>query len=309
VVGVDFDYADNKLLYTQIRPFARIAWMPSRSPSKESSQVILQKGVNPEGIAYDWTQRKIYWTDSSNNSIYAMNLDGSQLVMIARVERPRAIVLDPCNGSLYFTDWGRFGTSGKIYRTSMAGSLKKAIVEKDLAQPSGLAIDYEERMLYWTDAVREKIERATLDGERRDVLISATIYPFAITVHGNYIYWTDLQLRGVYRAEKHTGANLVEMVKRLEDSPRDVHVFSASRQECTVNACKINNGGCQQSCHPGPNGTAECRCDEQSKLVNEDRMCVPKNVTCDQVCIVSKLCYHNYVILCIKISLCYKNLF
>jgi low density lipoprotein-related protein 2 len=283
VVGVDFDYSDNKLLYTQIRPFARIAWMPSRSPSKESSQVILQKGVNPEGIAYDWTHRKIYWTDSSNNSIYAMNLDGSQLVMIARVERPRAIVLDPCNGSLYYTDWGRFGTSGKIYRTSMAGSLKKAIVEKELSQPSGLAIDYEERMLYWTDAVREKIERATLDGDRREVLISATIYPFAITVHGNYIYWTDLQLRGVYRAEKHTGANLVEMVKRLEDSPRDIHVFSASRQQCSVNACKINNGGCQQSCHPGPNNTAECRCDEQSKLVNEDRMCVPKNITCDQV--------------------------
>ncbi|CAB3367800.1 Hypothetical predicted protein [Cloeon dipterum] len=282
VVGIDFDYRDNRLLYTQIRPFARIAWMPSQSPSKEASQVILQKGINPEGIAYDWTQKKIYWTDSSNNSIYAMNMDGSQLVTIARVERPRAIILDPCNGSLYYTDWGRFGTSGKIFRTSMAGSLKKAIIEKDLAQPSGLAIDYDDRMLYWTDAVREKIERSTLDGDRREVLISATIYPFAITVHRNYIYWTDLQLRGVYRAEKHTGANLVEMVKRLEDSPRDIHVFSANRQECTLNACKINNGGCQQSCHPAPNGTAECRCDEQSKLVNEDRMCLPKNITCDQ---------------------------
>ncbi|KAF4524942.1 hypothetical protein B566_EDAN012698 [Ephemera danica] len=106
VVGVDFDYADNKLLFTQIRPWARIAWMPSRTPTKESAQSILDKGVNPEGIAYDWTQKKIYWTDSSNNSIYAMNLDGTQLVMIARVERPRAIVLDPCNGSLYYTDWG-----------------------------------------------------------------------------------------------------------------------------------------------------------------------------------------------------------
>jgi hypothetical protein len=27
-----------------------------------------------------------------------MNLDGTDLVMIARVERPRAIVVDPCNG-------------------------------------------------------------------------------------------------------------------------------------------------------------------------------------------------------------------
>jgi Low-density lipoprotein receptor repeat class B. len=51
----------------------------------------------------------------------------------------------------------------------MAGSLKKAIVDKDLSQPSGLAIDYEDRMLYWTDAVREKIERATLNGSNREV--------------------------------------------------------------------------------------------------------------------------------------------
>ncbi|KAL0271000.1 UNVERIFIED_CONTAM: hypothetical protein PYX00_008246 [Menopon gallinae] len=281
VVGVDFDYDDKRLFFTQIRPWARIAWTSSRNPDNNDIHNIISRGINPEGIAYDWTQKKIYWTDSSNNSIYAMNMDGTDLVMIARVERPRAIVIDPCNGSLYYTDWGRFGTSGKIYRTTMAGSLKKAIIEKDLSQPSGLAIDYEDRMLYWTDAVREKIERSFLNGTGREVLISATIYPFAITVHRNYIYWTDLQLRGVYRAEKHTGANMVEMVKRLEDSPRDIHVFSKSRQMCDSNPCHVNNGGCAQSCHPGPNGTAECKCDDNSKLVNENRMCVPKNLTCD----------------------------
>uniref|UniRef100_A0A8D8XPZ3 Low-density lipoprotein receptor-related protein 2 n=1 Tax=Cacopsylla melanoneura TaxID=428564 RepID=A0A8D8XPZ3_9HEMI len=281
VVGVEFDYADDKLLFTQIRPWAKIAWMPASNPSPSSVNPILSRGINPEGISYDWTQKKIYWTDSSNNSIYAMNLDGSDLVMIARVERPRAIVVDPCNGTLYYTDWGRFGTAGKILRTTMAGSLKKVIIEKDLSQPSGLAIDFDEEMLYWTDAVREKIERSDLAGNNREVLISATIYPFAITVHRNYIYWTDLQLRGVYRAEKHTGANMIEMVKRLEDSPRDIHVFSADSQKCTVNPCKIHNGGCAQSCHPGPNGTAECKCDEATKLVNEGRMCVAKNITCD----------------------------
>ncbi|XP_023703710.1 low-density lipoprotein receptor-related protein 2 [Cryptotermes secundus] len=281
VVGVDFDYADHKLLFTQIRPWARIAWMSSTEPSASNMQNIINRGINPEGIAYDWTQKKVYWTDSSNNSIYAMNMDGTDLVMIARVERPRAIVVDPCNGSLYYTDWGRFGTSGRIFRTTMAGSLKKAIVDKDLSQPSGLAIDYEDRMLYWTDAVREKIERATMNGTNREVLVSATIYPFAITVYGNYMYWTDLQLRGVYRAEKHTGANMIEMVKRLEDSPRDIHVFSSSRQKCQVNPCHINNGGCAQSCHPGPNGTAECKCNDSMKLVNENRMCVAKNLTCE----------------------------
>lgn len=281
VVGIDFDYADKTLIFTQIRPWARIAWLPADNPSFTNIKNIVTKGVNPEGVAYDWTQHKIYWTDSSNSSIYAMNMDGSDSVMIARVERPRAIVVDPCNGYLYFTDWGRFGTTGKIFRTTMAGSLKRVIIDKDLAQPSGLAIDYEEKMLYWTDAVREKIERSTLTGQNREVLITATIYPFAITVYGNYIYWTDLQLRGVYRAEKHTGSNMIEMVKRLEDSPRDIHIFSSTQQICQSNPCHINNGGCAQSCHPGPNNTAECRCDDSTKLVNEGRMCVAKNHTCD----------------------------
>lgn len=281
VVGIDFDYMDHKLLFTQIRPWARIAWMSSSNPSSDSITNIINRGINPEGIAYDWTQKKVYWTDSSNHSIYAMNLDGSELVMIARVERPRAIVIDPCNGTLFYTDWGKFGTSGKIFRTTMAGSLKRVIIDKNLAQPSGLAIDYDDQMLYWTDAVREKIERSDLNGQNREVLISATIYPFSITVFGNYIYWTDLQLRGVYRAEKHTGANMIEMVKRLEDSPRDIQVFSNMRQTCTVNACHINNGGCAQSCHPAPNGTAECKCNDNTKLVNEGRMCVAKNLSCD----------------------------
>lgn len=281
VVGVEFDYSEKRIFFTQIRPHAKIAWLPSSDPNSAAAKVILGKNINPEGISYDWTHKKIYWTDSSNNSIYAMNLDGSDLVMIARVERPRSIVIDPCNGTLYYTDWGRFGTSGKIFRTTMAGSLKKAIVEKDLSQPSGLAIDFEDFMLYWTDAVREKIERSRLDGTGREVLISATIYPFAITVHGDYIYWTDLQLRGVYRAEKHTGANMIEMVKRLDDSPRDIHVFSGARQKCNINLCNINNGGCAQSCHPAPNGTVECRCNDSTKLVNDGRMCVAKNLTCE----------------------------
>ena len=163
----------------------------------------------------------------------------------------------------------------------MAGSLKHAIIDKNLSQPSGLAIDYDDRMLYWTDAVREKIERSSLNGMNREVIVTATIYPFAITVFGAHIYWTDLQLRGVYRAEKYTGANMVEIVKRLDDSPRDIHIFSRKQQQCQVNLCNINNGGCSQSCYPGPNQTAECRCNDNFKLVNDKRVCVPKNFSCD----------------------------
>ena len=279
VVGLDFDYDKKRLFYTQIRPDGSISWYDMNKP--DDVKLAYNKGINPEGVAYDWTSDKIYWTDSANRSIYAMDIEAKQIVMIARVERPRAIVVDPCSGFLYFTDWGRFGNSGKIYRATMAGNNKVAVIDKDLTQPSGLAIDYEDKKLYWTDALREKIERSDLNGSNREVLVAATIYPFAITVFGNYIYWTDLQLRGVYRAEKHTGAGVTEMVKRLDESPRDIHVFSNARQVCNINPCSVNNGGCADSCHPSANGTVECRCRSGMKIANENRMCIPENVTCD----------------------------
>ncbi|XP_015909717.1 low-density lipoprotein receptor-related protein 2 isoform X1 [Parasteatoda tepidariorum] len=278
VVGLDFDYKDKKIFFTQIRPDGSISW--ANMDQMDKVNVILNKGINPEGIAYDWTRQKIYWTDSGNRSIYAMNMDSSNIVMITRVERPRALVLDPCQGYMYYTDWGRFGNTGKIYKATMAGNNKIAIHETNLTQPSGLALDYDEQKLYWTDALREKIERSDLDGQNREVLVSATIYPFAITVYGKYIYWTDLQLRGVYRAEKHTGAGMIEMIKRLEESPRDIHIFAPDRQKCDSDLCKINNGGCAHSCHPAPNGTIECLCEKGFKVVNEGRMCANDNITC-----------------------------
>ena len=275
VVGLDFDYKSGRLYYTQIAPEARIGWMETSNP-KANDHIVLKEGINPEGIAFDWVHKKIYWTDSRNSSIYSMNEDGTQIVDIVHVDRPRAIVVHPCKGYMFYTDWGRFGESGKIFRTTMAGTLKEAIVSANLTQPSGLAIDYDEDMLYFTDAVREVIERVSIDGTRRQTLVTATIYPFAITVDGDFIYWTDLQLRGVYRAEKYTGANMKEIVKRLDNSPRGIQIYAPERQNCTFTVCKFNNGGCADSCHPGPDGSSICKCSNGLTEVNDGQQCVNK---------------------------------
>ena len=65
VVGVDFDYQSGRIYFTQIRPQARIGWVDATNPRTPTDEnVILDKGVNPEGIAFDWVHKKIYWTDS-----------------------------------------------------------------------------------------------------------------------------------------------------------------------------------------------------------------------------------------------------
>ena len=69
-------------------------------------------------------------------------------------------VLSPCH---------RYGSRAKIYRATMAGSFKEAIIEANLTQPSGLALDRADQKIYWTDLLREKIERATVNGTQREV--------------------------------------------------------------------------------------------------------------------------------------------
>ena len=98
VVAIDFDHNNKELIFTQIKPNVKIATLSSTKPSLTTMENIIDKGINPEGVAYDWVSKKIYWTDSQNSSIYAMNRDGSAIVNIINVERPRAIALDPCRG-------------------------------------------------------------------------------------------------------------------------------------------------------------------------------------------------------------------
>lgn len=122
------------------------------------------------------------------------------------------------------------------------------------------------------------------------------MHPFAITVHGHYIYWTDWSLRklffsisrlftilyppagGIYRAEKYSGANMVEMQSDLPYRPMDIHVVSDQRQKCAYSPCNVSNGGCSHICKTSINNEVECACPmgQQLKLANDRRMCVRK---------------------------------
>ena len=84
----------------------------------------------------------------------------------------------------------------------------------------------------------DKIERSDLNGNYRETIVDSVVHPFAITVFGHHIYWSDWTLGGIYRAEKHTGANQRVMVRGLPKRPMDLHVFTEDRQE----QCKCRAG-------------------------------------------------------------------
>ena len=68
--------------------------------SNETEKIVIDVDYT-DGIAYDWINHNVYWTDASNDHIMMAGGDGSNPRVIANttvngtVEEPRAIVIDP----------------------------------------------------------------------------------------------------------------------------------------------------------------------------------------------------------------------
>ncbi|OQV14980.1 Low-density lipoprotein receptor-related protein 2 [Hypsibius exemplaris] len=301
ITGMDFDGKNKRLIFAINGPRPAIRWISVRNPSDNGTIIFKSDNftnpkasgllAQPEGIAYDWTSDRIYWADSSRKKIFSTDFAGTSSIAVVDVTRPKAIALHPCRGQIYFTDW--VIPNGVIKRASLAGTNIEVVVSKGLVQPTGLAIDYADDMIYYADAILEKLERCKLDCVTPETLITSAIYPYALTVWGDYIYWSDISLRGIYRAEKYSGARLETLVSRLPSAPRALLAYSPSKQNCSGSPCDYNNGGCFQTCSPNFNGSVTCGCNASSTLVNAGTYCAPDNQTASPSCDVANFFCHN----------------
>lgn len=123
-----------------------------------------------EGLALDWLGDNIYWVDAGAKKIEVSRTDGRfrKTLLTSNLDRPRAIVLDPKRGYMYWTDWG---SNARIERAYMSGAGRVSIVSTSLQWPNGVAIDFAAQKLYWTDAGLDKLERSNLDGSYRQVSV------------------------------------------------------------------------------------------------------------------------------------------
>ncbi|XP_038058173.1 uncharacterized protein LOC119729609 isoform X2 [Patiria miniata] len=95
---------------------------------------------------------------------------------------------------VYWTDVQR----SSITRAFVDGT-GSVVLLRDLSQPEGLALDVENRVMYWTDTGSDLIESATLDGQERSVVFNLTnssvgaVEPRAIVVEvtNGLLFWTD----------------------------------------------------------------------------------------------------------------------
>uniref|UniRef100_A0A670IUS4 LDL receptor related protein 1 n=1 Tax=Podarcis muralis TaxID=64176 RepID=A0A670IUS4_PODMU len=243
-------------------------------------EVVIQYGLaTPEGLAVDWIAGNIYWVESNLDQIEVAKLDGTMrsTLLAGDIEHPRAIALDPRCGILFWTDWD--ASLPRIEAASMSGEGRR-VIHKETGSggwPNGLTVDYLEKRILWIDARSDAIYSALYDGTGHIEVLRGHEYlshPFAVTLYGGEVYWTDWRTNTLAKANKWTGHN-VTVVQRTNTQPFDLQVYHPSRQPLAPNPCEANGGKglCSHLCLINYNSTYSCACPHLMKLAKD-------NVTC-----------------------------
>uniref|UniRef100_A0A8C7ZC51 LDL receptor related protein 8 n=1 Tax=Oryzias sinensis TaxID=183150 RepID=A0A8C7ZC51_9TELE len=284
-VALDLDVANNRVFWCD-RFHRKIYSAFIHEANDPSQQVPLVDSSlqTPVGLALDWLQHNLYWTDSGDKSISVVSVDGTKrrVLINSDLSEPRAIAVDPHHGFMYWSDWG---TRAKIEKAGMNGVDRQVLVSENIEWPNGITLDLANRRLYWVDSKLHLIASVDLNGaHRRTHLSSADTlgHPYSLAVFEDRIYWTDRDRAAVFMANRLTGQDIQALAENLND-PHDIAVFHQLRQLQGPDSCNLGsvaNGGCEYLCLKAPQITEHspkytCACPDGQDLGPDMRGCVP----------------------------------
>lgn len=279
-VGVDFHYHLHRVFWTDT--------VQDKVFSVDVNGLHIQEVLNvsvddPENLAVDWVNNKLYLVETRVNCIEMVNLDGSQRVILIteNLGHPRGIALDPTVGYLFFSDWESLSGGPKVERAFMDGTNRKDLVKTKLGWPAGITLDMVSKRVYWVDCRFDYIETVTYDGIQRKTVVhggSLVPHPFGISLFEDNVFFTDWTKMAVMKANKFTETN-PETYYRTSLRPFGVTVYHPLRQPYVRNPCGDNNGGCEQICvlsHRTDNDGLgyRCKCSLGFDMDADERHCV-----------------------------------
>ncbi|XP_055949393.1 low-density lipoprotein receptor-related protein 6-like [Argiope bruennichi] len=244
---VDF-YFEEQLIFWADVGLEEIRSMHISDP-KTNRSIITTGLISPDGLAVDWMGKKLYWSDSETNRIEVSNLDGTyrKVLFWRDLDQPRSIALVPTDGWMFWTDWGE---TPKIEKASMDGNqtTRTAIVTSDISWPNGIAVDYDTKRLYWTDAKKKCITSVDFNGKNRQLITKDEIpHPFALTLHRDMLFWTDWSTKAVHGCNKLSGCMKRSTIGGYF-TPMGIQVYNKERQPTGPTPCNKSNGNCSHLC-------------------------------------------------------------
>jgi sugar lactone lactonase YvrE len=128
---------------------------------------------------------------------------------------------------MYFTDT----VNDAIWSANVDASEITLLVEADLDQPRGIAIDPNSSTMYWVDYGSNRIERANLDGSGREGIAARGIdgpRGIAIDLEEGKLYWTNRDARTIQSANL-DGTDTERLVTRGLSYPYTIKLDLANR--------------------------------------------------------------------------------
>jgi hypothetical protein len=176
----------------------------------------------PKQLHLDKANGKLYWSDREGLRVMRANLDGSQIETLVQTGESEAdrrdqtkwcvgIAVDPVRKQIYWTQKGADNAGvGRILRAGIeipkgetaANRSDIEIFFNGLPEPIDLEIDFERRILYWTDRGNppsgNTVNRAPIDakpGQNVPQIVVSDLMEgigIALDVPGNRMFVTDL---------------------------------------------------------------------------------------------------------------------
>uniref|UniRef100_X1Z8P5 EGF-like domain-containing protein n=2 Tax=Capitella teleta TaxID=283909 RepID=X1Z8P5_CAPTE len=272
IEALDYD-PNRKLLYWTDSAERNIkrAMMPDDATQAAHAQTLPASGImQPNGIAFDWVARVLYWTDAWAREIYVSTEDGRYLKTLIKSSSdqsvPHAIAVNPRMGVLFWTDVNP--AAPRILMAWMNGANTQVLVNTHLGRPTGLTIDYwMNDRVFWSDSKENIIESMKPDGSDRIIVARSGLdSPFSMDVLGNNMFWVSLN-RGEVAAMDKFGRGVNRSLVAGLVMPKAIKIYQPMKYDRSIkNRC--DNSSCWPLCVLIPGGH-DCLCPDHSKFVAE----------------------------------------
>ncbi|XP_061782869.1 uncharacterized protein [Nerophis lumbriciformis] len=158
----------------------------------QRSRTIYTGELGVKGLACDWLNGNLFWTNQRTESIFMQADDKSYTTLLSKDISPSELVLIPVESLMF---WFNTGPADRmtIEKSWMDGSDRSTMAVLTAQSAHGLTADAAARRLYWISDFKKSIETMNVDGtgtysftglfNRRPAL--------SLAVFGSSFYWVD----------------------------------------------------------------------------------------------------------------------
>ncbi|XP_065839553.1 low-density lipoprotein receptor-like [Oscarella lobularis] len=260
----------------------------------------------PEGLAVDWLNNRLYWTESDRGRVVMGSLDGderSRRVIVSMGDKIRGIAVDPRRGVMFWTDWGKWPL---VARANMDGSGVRVLInDTDVVKwPNGLTIDLYGEYVFWCDGWYEKIVVMDYEGKKMKTLIQGGIGNiFGLALYDDKLIFSEWRQGKVFVSGMLDGSHKYTVASSAVSDVSGIAMYQEQQQPLHDNPCQRSM--CSHYCVPSAgnetgfvcmfysgmgllndNATSGHPCDNQYCNWNGD--CLRSMDSEDQVCLCNE---------------------